>query len=69
MPARAATPPGAASRSRGPGDGVPEGATAAASVLVGGWMTMTALRALLGLAIPPGLLQIDVPAGSLRRVL
>jgi len=38
-------------------------------VLVGGWMTMTALRALLGLAIPPGLLQIDVPAGSLRRVL
>lgn len=46
-----------------------EGATAAASVLVGGWMALTALRVLLDLPVPPGLLQIDGPAGSVRRVL
>jgi hypothetical protein len=38
--------------------------TAAASVLIGGWMAMTALRHLLGLPVPPGLLQIDGPAGT-----
>lgn len=40
-----------------------EGATAAASVLVGGWMALYALRYLMGLKVEPGILRIDGPPG------
>lgn len=42
----------------------PHGAGAFASAIVGGWMASIALRFLLGLPVPAGLLRIDVSAGT-----
>lgn len=42
----------------------PRGASAFTSALVGAWMASIGMRFMMGLAVPPGLLRIDVATGS-----